>query len=208
MAQKEFDLSTMDVRNVYNLLSSAIIPRPIAWVSSISADGVANLAPFSFFSGVTSNPPTLCFSVGNRRDGSRKDTVLNIEETGHFVVQMVPEEMGALMVETATEFPREVDEASEAGIELIPSTVVTAPRVKKADISFECELDKIVLVGDPPRGANLILGRIRVMHVNEKILESDTIIDPVKSHILGRLCGTRYCCIQSVIEISPPEETD
>ena len=199
----EIDLSGMPPRDAHDLLSSAIIPRPIAWVCSLDADGKVNLAPFSFFSGVTWSPPTLSFSVVNRQDGSRKDTILNIEETENFVVNMVTEEMGALMVETSVTMPRGIDEAKEAGIELIPSTAVKAPRVKDSPIAFECELDRIIQVGSGPHGANLVLGRIKVMHVNGDILESDKCIDWQRARILGRLSGTKFCQIRSVIEINP-----
>lgn len=207
MAQMEIDLSRIAARDAHDLLTSAVVPRPIAWVSSVSADGQVNLAPFSFFSGVTWSPPTLCVSIVNRQDGSRKDTILNIDETGNFVVNMVPEEMGSLMVETSATVPRGVDEAREAGVSLIPSTVVTAPRVRDAGIAFECELDRIIQVGTGPYGANLVLGRIRVMHVNEELLESESSIDWKRSRLLGRLSGTKYCRLRSVIEISPRKET-
>lgn len=203
MAQIEIDLSGMPPRDAHDLLSSAIIPRPIAWVCSLGADGKINLAPFSFFSGVTWNPPTLSFSVVNRQDGSCKDTILNIAETGNFVVNMVAEEMGALMVETSVTMPRGIDEAKEAGVALIPSTAVNAPRVKDAPIAFECELDRIIQVGSGPHGANLVLGRIKVMHVNKEILESEKCIDWQRARILGRLSGTKFCNIRDVIDINP-----
>ena len=207
MAQIEIDLSSIPPRDAHNLLGSAVIPRPIAWVSSISADGKVNLAPFSFFSGVTWSPPTISFSVVNRKDGSRKDTILNIEETGNFVVNMVSEEMGPLMVETSVTLPRGIDEAREAGVELTDSTLVAAPRVKDAPIAFECELDRIIQVGADAYGANLVLGSIKVMHVNEDILESETCIDRERAHLLGRLSGTKFCKIHSVIDIRPKRET-
>ncbi len=193
----------MPARDAHDLLSSAVIPRPIAWVSSVSAEGQVNLAPFSFFSGVTWSPPMLSFSVVNRDDGSRKDTIVNIDETGNFVVNMVSEEMGPLMVETSVTMPREVDEAQEAGVELIDSTVVAAPQVKDAPIAFECELDRIIQVGSGTYGANLVLGSIKVMHVNEDILESEKCIDWERARLLGRLSGTKFCKIRSVLDISP-----
>lgn len=200
----EIDLFSLAPRDAHDLLTSAVIPRPIAWVSSVSREGQVNLAPFSFFSGVTWHPPTLCFSVVNRRDGSRKDTILNIEDTGHFVVNMVSQEMGALMVATSATVPREVDEARIAGIELIPSTKVDVPRVKEARIAFECEKDRIIVVGSGPQSANLILGRILMMHVEKAILTPEMTIDGSRARLLGRLSGTKYCDLGSVIEISPP----
>ena len=136
----QIDLFSLAPREAHDLLTSAIIPRPIAWVSSVSRQGIINLAPFSFFSGVTWHPPTLSISVVNREDGSRKDTVLNIEETGCFVVNMVSEAMGPRMVATAVKVPRDVDEALMAGVALTPSAKVDAPRVRDARIAFECRM--------------------------------------------------------------------
>jgi flavin reductase (DIM6/NTAB) family NADH-FMN oxidoreductase RutF len=203
----EIDLSSMLPQDAHDLLGSAIIPRPIAWVSSVNTAGQVNLAPFSFFSGVTWNPPTLSFSVINRSDGSRKDTVLNIEETGNFVVNTVAEEMGTLTVETSSTLPRGIDEAREARITLTESTVIAAPRVKDAPIAFECELDRIIQAGTGPNGANLVLGRIKLMHVNEDILEPEMKVNWEKARLLGRLSGTKFCKIRTVIEIIPRKET-
>ena len=195
----------MPPRDAHDLLGSAIIPRPIAWVSSVDAAGQINLAPFSFFSGVTWNPPTLSFSVINRSDGSKKDTILNIEETGNFVVNMVAEEMGPLMVETSTTLPRGVDEAQEAGITLTDSKVVTAPRIKDAPIAFECELDRIIQVGTGPNSANLVLGLIKLMHVNEEILEPEKRVNWERARLLGRLSGTKFCNIRDAYDIIPKQ---
>ena len=207
MAQIEIDLSSIPPRDAHDLLSSAIIPRPIAWVCSVSAEGQVNLAPFSFFSGVTWSPPILSFSVVNRMDGSRKDTILNIEQTGNFTVNMVAEEMGPLMVETSAAMPRGVNEAQEAGVSLTGSTLVTAPRVKDAPIAFECELDRIIQVGGGPNGANLVLGCIKLMHVNKEILDSQKCIDSRRACLLGRLSGNKFCNIREVFDIIPGKET-
>ena len=205
MSQKQIDLSSIPPRDAHDLLGSAIIPRPIAWVSSVSAEGKVNLAPFSFFSGVTWSPPTLSFSVLNRKDGSRKDTIVNIDETGNFVVNMVSEEMGPMMVETAAIVGSEIDEAQQTGVELIPSTIVAAPRVKNAPIAFECELDRIVTVGSGTYSANLVLGSIKLMHMNEEIFESETCVDHQKAHLLGRLSGSKFCKIRTIFDINPKQ---
>jgi flavin reductase (DIM6/NTAB) family NADH-FMN oxidoreductase RutF len=202
----QIDLSHLEAREAHDLLTGAIIPRPIAWVSSISQEGQLNLAPFSFFNGVTWHPPTLCISVVNRDDGSRKDTVRNIEETGFFAVNMVREDMGDRMVATSVTVPRDVDEAQSAGVVLVPSEKILAPRVKNAQIAFECEKDRIVTIGAGPHAANLILGRILTMHVDDRLLASETRIDGTRSRLLGRLGGTKYCRIRSVVEILPPNE--
>jgi flavin reductase (DIM6/NTAB) family NADH-FMN oxidoreductase RutF len=197
----EIDLSTLEARDAHDLLTSALIPRPIAWVSSISAQGQVNLAPFSFFSGITWRPATLGFSVVNRADGSRKDTILNIEETKNFVVNMVSQDLAARMVKTASTVPRGISEADAADVPLIPSTMVAAPRVKEARVAFECTLDRIVTVGQGAHAGNLVLGTILLVHIQDELLETGKHVDPIRFDAIGRLSGTRFCRTQSVFEI-------
>ena len=201
----QIDLFNLEPRAAHDLLTSAIIPRPIAWVSSLNRDGHINLAPFSFFNGVTWHPPVLCVSVVNRQDGSRKDTVQNIADTKQFVVNMVTEDMGESMVATSLTLPRHINEADTAGVSLMPSERIDPPRVKNAPVAFECETYRIVTVGAGPHGANLILGRILLLHVDDTLFRPDNSIDTTKSRLLGRLSGTKYCDLQSVIDIVPPD---
>lgn len=197
----EIDLGTMPARDAHDLLTSALIPRPIAWVSSISAQGQVNLAPFSFFCGVTWSPATLGFSVVNRSDGSRKDTIVNIEETGQFVVNMVSHDLAERMVKTASTLPRGVSEADEAGVHLSPSAKVSAPRVKEARVAFECALDRIVTVGQGAHAGNLVLGSILLVHVNNEIVEEGKGIDPLRFDAIGRLGGARFCRTGAIFEL-------
>ncbi|HEX9156615.1 MAG TPA: flavin reductase family protein [Syntrophales bacterium] len=197
----EIDLNTLEARDAHDLLTSALIPRPIAWVSSISAQGHVNLAPFSFFSGITWRPATLGFSVVNRADGSRKDTILNIEETKNFVVNMVSQDLVARMVKTASTVPRGINEADAAEVPLISSKRVAAPRVKEARVTFECALDRIVTVGQGAHAGNLVLGTILLVHVEDELLEAGKDVDPIRFDAIGRLSGTRFCRTQSVFEI-------
>jgi flavin reductase (DIM6/NTAB) family NADH-FMN oxidoreductase RutF len=198
----EIDLNTLQARDAHDLLTSAIIPRPIAWVSSVSAQGSINLAPFSFFTGITWCPATLGFSVVNRQDGSRKDSIRNIEETKNFVVNMVSQDLASRMVETSATFPYGINEAQQAGVPLISSTIVAAPRVKESRVAFECTLDRIVTVGQGAHAGNLVLGAILLMHVKDEVLEAGKIVDLIKFDVIGRLSGgTRYCGVGSVFEI-------
>jgi flavin reductase (DIM6/NTAB) family NADH-FMN oxidoreductase RutF len=201
----EIDLNTLTARDAHDLLSSALIPRPIAWVSSISAKGQINLAPFSFFSGITWCPATLLFSVVNRPDGSRKDTIRNIEETRNFVVNMVSQDLASRMVKTSTTFPHGINEAQEAEIPLTSSTIVPAPRVKESRVAFECGLDRIVTVGKGAYAGNLVLGTILLLHIKDDVLDAGKIVDSIKFDVIGRLSGTRYCRTGSVFEISPED---
>lgn len=199
----EVDFSTLPVEATHDLLTSALIPRPIAWVSTIDEHGGANLAPFSFFTGVTWNPPTLCFSVANRRDGSIKDTLRNVRATGCFVINMVSEDLASAMVATSGTFPPECDESREAGIHMIPSIRVSAPRVRQARVAFECTLDQVITVGEGACAGNLVLGAVKLMHVCDEIMTSEGIVDPVKLNVIGRLSGANYCRVQSIFEIGP-----
>ncbi len=197
----EIDLSAMPARDAHDMLVSALIPRPIAWVSSTNRQGQVNLAPFSFFCGITWSPPTLGFSVVNRSDGSRKDTIVNIEETGQFVVNMVSHDLAGLMVKTASTLPRGVSEADEAGVALAASVKVSVPRVKDARVAFECALDRIVAVGQGANAGNLVLGTILLMHVLDGIVEEGKGIDPVRFDAIGRLGAAHFCRTGGIFEL-------
>ncbi len=197
----EIDLGALAPRDAHDTLIGALIPRPIAWVSSIGSQGQVNLAPFSFFCGVTWSPPTLGFSVVNRSDGSRKDTIVNIEETGQFVVNMVSHDLAGRMVKTAASLPRGVSEADEAGVALAPSRKVSAPRVKDARVAFECALDRVVTVGQGAHAGNLVLGKILLVHVRDGIVEEGKGIDPLRFDAIGRLGGARFCRMQDIFEL-------
>lgn len=208
LPRKELDdmninLSNLPARTAHDLLISGIIPRPIAWVTSVNAQGQVNLAPFSMFNAITWSPPTLCFSVVNRPDGTTKDTLLNINMTGNFVVNMVSEDIAAKMVATSALLPYGVDEAQKVDVPLTPSSSVSAPRVLQARVAFECVLDRIVTVGVGANAGNLILGTIKVMYVDDEVLDVDGTVDWSKLQVIGRLGGTKYCNIRSSYEINP-----
>ena len=186
------DPGQIDTHQMYKLLIGGIVPRPIAWVSTRSATGVVNLAPFSFFNGVSSNPPCLTVSIARKADGSKKDTLINIEETGQFVVNTVSSWAVEPMVFTASPFERGQDELQLAGLSAADSLIVKAPRVKESPINFECNLHQIVEIGDgSPGSAALVIGRIIMVHVAKQAYERGRIdvdfIDPV-----GRLGGSEY----------------
>lgn len=177
----------------YQWMISCITPRPIAWVSSINAAGVTNLAPFSFFQGVTANPPTLLFSVANDRHGQKKDTIRNIEEVPEFVVNVVPYELREPMNKSSDTLPYGESEFDVAGVTPIASEKVRAPRVAEAPVSFECKLHDIVRVGDGPLAANVVFGRIVLLHVNENVVDqSGERIDVAKLDTIGRMGGELY----------------
>jgi flavin reductase (DIM6/NTAB) family NADH-FMN oxidoreductase RutF len=181
-----------DPRNIYKILIGSILPRPIAFVSTLSRDGIRNLAPFSFFTGVSANPPVICFSPMIRSsDGERKDTLRNIEETGEFVVNIVSEEMAQPMNICSGEYPPEVDEFVQSGLTAIASDLVKPPRVAESRIHYECRLWQVVPVSSEPLGGSLVLGEVLRFHVADELIE-DYRIDADLLRPIGRMSGTEY----------------
>ena len=148
----ELDPATLAQRDLYKLMIGCIVPRPVAWVSSQSSNGINNLAPFSFFNGIGANPPAVSIAIthtGDRPTG-RKDTLSNILDLGEFVVNVVNESGAAAMNETATNYPADVDEFAAAGLTPTPGQTVRPPRVAESPVSFECSLHTTVPVGEGP----------------------------------------------------------
>ena len=184
--------SEQDYRNIYKLMVGVIVPRPIAFVSTLSAEGIRNLAPFSFFTGISANPPVICFSPMTRGpDASRKDTLRNIEAVKQFVVNVVSEEFAGKMNVCSAEFPPEVDEFEMSGLTPIPSDLVKPPRVKESHINMECRLVQIVHVSAKPLGGSLVLGEVLRFHIDDALFD-DFKIDPGKLHAIGRMGGPTY----------------
>ena len=186
------DFSALRARDAYAWMISTILPRPIAWVSTISAAGKTNLAPFSFFQGVTSNPPTLMFVPVNTRDGTRKDTVRNIEEVPEFVVNLVSFALAEKMHATSAMLPYGESEFEACGIAAAPSERVRPPRVAAAPVAFECTLDRFVHIGEGPLAANVVFGRIQLAHVADTILGENGKPDPDKLDLIGRMGGDTF----------------
>ena len=173
----------------YKLLIGAVVPRPIAFVSSVSADGVRNLAPFSFFNAICGEPPVICFSVSNREP--RKDTLANVRATGEFVVNIVSEEIAAQMNLASGEYPADVDEFDVSGLTAVPSDLVQAPRVKESHVNMECRLMQIIEVSARPMGGSLVLGEVVRFHIDDAVI-SDFRIDADKLAAVGRMSGYDY----------------
>ena len=187
-----FDPDAMKVREIYQLLVQLVVPRPIAWVSSISDAGVTNLAPYSFFNAVGANPPTLMFCPVNRRDGSFKDSLNNVIENGEFVVNVVSHDMGPAMKETAAEFDSEISEFEAVGIDALESACVKPPRVANSLAQFECRLNRIIHLAEGPAGANIVIGDIVQIHVSDNVISEPGKIDYEKLDAIGRMGGTSY----------------
>lgn len=178
--------------NIYRLMVGAIVPRPIAFVSTIGCDGVLNLAPFSFFTGIGANPPVVCFSPTRTSDGRRKDTLANIEATREFVVNIVSEDFKEQMNACSADFPPEVDEFAVSGLTPVPSDLVRPPRVKESRIQMECRLLQTVHVSVRPLGGSLVIGEVVRFHIDDALLDNYK-IDPDKLGAIGRMGGPTYC---------------
>jgi flavin reductase (DIM6/NTAB) family NADH-FMN oxidoreductase RutF len=177
-------------QDIYKLMIGSIVPRPIALVSTVSYDGVLNLAPFSFFTGISSKPPLICFCPGPRSDrGPRKDTLVNISRTKEFVVNIVSEEIAEAMNLTSGEYPPETDEFSVAGLTPVSSDLVKPPRVAESPVSMECRLRLAIEFSEEPGGGNLVVGEIQRFHVDERIVSENLRIDPDKLRAIGRMGG-------------------
>lgn len=199
------DFEKLPPRDGYAWLTQAVAPRPIAWVSTVSVDGKPNLAPFSFFQGICSNPPTLMFVPTNNRDGGKKDTLRNIEAVPEFVVNLVPFALAEPMNATAAPLPYGASEFDHAQVATAPATKVRPPRVAASPVSIECTLDRIVTIGSGVGAGNVVFGRIVAMHVADHVLAVDgKAIDPTKLDLIARLGGDYYMRTGELFTIARP----
>jgi flavin reductase (DIM6/NTAB) family NADH-FMN oxidoreductase RutF len=193
--------SDMPAREAYLLTVSTITPRPIAWVSTISAEGVTNLAPFSFFNAVSGSPPTVMFSVG-QREGVAKDTLRNVDETGEFVVNLVDEAHAQAMNLTAGNWEYGQSEFEAAELEAIPSIDVKPPRVAGVPVALEAKVTQLVPVKDS--ASVMVLGQIVRFHVREDLLLGGGLVDNAKMKLITRLGGAGYMKTGEVFEMQRP----
>jgi len=202
--QVTVDAKSAPAADVYKLLIGAIVPRPIAFVSTVNAQGAFNLAPFSFFTAISANPPVICFSPMIRgRDGARKDTLRNIEGTPEFVVNIVSEDFAAQMNECSAEFPPEVDEFAVSGLTPVPSDLVKPPRVAESRVNMECRLMQIVNVSAKPLGGSLVIGEVLRFHVADEIIQNSR-IDPDLLRPIGRMGGPSYTRVTDRFDLVRP----
>jgi flavin reductase (DIM6/NTAB) family NADH-FMN oxidoreductase RutF len=198
------DVSSTDVVTVYRAIVGVVTPRPIAWVTTVDQEGRVNLAPFSFFNAFGANPPVVVFSPTLRRDGTKKDTLLNLEAVGEFVLNAVVESLAEEMNATAKELPRGQSEAEFAGLLLEPSIKVRPPRVAGSPVHMECRLCQIMSIGDGPIAANLVIGEVLLIHVDDGVLDVNGAIDPRKLRTIARLGGDYYCHATDLFEMRRP----
>ena len=188
-----YDPKKLTFQQTHKLMIGSIIPRPIAFVATTSHEKINNIAPFSYFNGVCSNPPTIMFAPARRGwDGKEKDTLVNIRETKEFTINIVSESFAQQMVECSTDFDSKVDEFDVSGLNIAKSKKILPPRLKEAKISFECKLNQIVEIGDGKAGSGfIVIGSIVLFHIEDEIITNDK-IDVQKLNPIGRLAGDWY----------------
>ena len=192
-------------QDIYRILINTIIPRPNAFVSTQSKNGKNNLAPFSFFNGVSSNPAALMISIGVKSDGTLKDTLRNIEETGEFVVNSANHWLIDPLVYSAGNFPEDIDEMTLTGLTPLASEIVKAPRVQESAFQYECTVYNKMQIGDgSPGSCTMVVGKIERMHIAESIYNQGR-INPKDLQPIGRLGGISYTTIGDIFEIAIPK---
>ena len=177
---------------MYHFMIGVVVPRPIAFVSTVSKDGAFNVAPFSYFHAITNRPPLVGVSI-NRRAGDPKDTARNIQETGDFVVNVVSEALLERAVRASGDWPKDVDEFELTGLTPVKSDLVRSPRVGESPVSLECRLHRVIELGD----AHFTVGEIVLAHVADEVL-TDGRVDVAKLRPAGRLGGDGYSIVRDV----------
>ncbi len=193
-------------RELHRILIGTVVPRPIAWVSTLS-DRRLNLAPFSFFNVVSAQPPLLGFSPSLRQVDGRpapKDTLRNVRETGEFVVNVVRFAMAEAMNLTSGDYESSITEFQLAKVATRPSQVVRPPQVEKSPVSFECKLERIIDFGSEPPSGSLVIGEIVCVHLEDEVLKEER-LDPESLDLIGRMGGMQYVRITQRFEMKRPE---
>ena len=188
-----YDPAEHPFSETHKLMIGSIVPRPIALVSTTSNNGINNLAPFSYFNGVCSKPPTIMFAPARRGwDGKEKDTLINIRNTKEFSINIVSEDLGEKMVKCSTDYEKEVDEYSKSGLSPLSSKKIKPPIVSESKISLECILNQIVQIGKEDAGSGfIVIGTIVLFHIDDEVYDNGRIILD-KLQPLGRVAGNGY----------------
>ena len=201
-----FELVNMTPADGYKLLTSLVMPRPIAWVLTQSADGLRNAAPFSFFNLLSTDPPLVAIAFSPTSDRNGKDTLANIRSTGELVVNMVSEELAEAMNVTAIDAPRGVDETQLAGLETVSSVAVKPPRIARSPAALECILDREI---DTGHGTTIVLARVLQAHVARSVFEdrSRLHVDSARLALIGRMTGGEggYCTTRDTFSLERPK---
>ena len=200
----QIDFSKLEPLERYRWLASTITPRPIAWVSSLSKEGGSNLAPFSFFQVINDDPATLLVNINHREDGSYKDTLINVLESGELVIQLVDFEHAEQMNASSAQLAHGVSEFEQCGIASVASTRVKPPRVAGAAVAFECRLAQSMPY--PPQAPNchLLFAEVLLAHIDERVLDEKGRADPQRLDLVGRLGGMSYTRTRDVFTMVRP----
>lgn len=201
----QIDPATLPRKDMYKILIGTVVPRPIAWVSSLNPDGVPNLAPFSYFNIAAIEPPMLLFCPQRRANGSVKDTYRNVKATGEFVLHIVSEALVEPMNQTSADYPYGMDEFEQAGLTSAQSLLVKPPRVADAAVAFECRVDQIVPVGGTT-GADVVIGRVLLVHLRDEVYDNGYIVLDALSPV-ARLAGNDYARVKDTFTIPRPVYT-
>ncbi|MCP3026544.1 flavin reductase family protein [Halobacillus sp. A5] len=200
----KFDPLELQTDQVYKLLSGSVVPRPIAWVSSISKEGILNLAPYSFFTVASRKPPMLCISIGpgvGERSGTVKDTLENIRATGEFVINISSASLGNEVQKTSENYSSEVDEFEAAGLTPIPGELVKPMRIKEAPIQMECKLNQIIKLGTD----HLVIGEMVMFHIQEQVYKAEYKVDLEQLRPLARLAN-KFSEIEHIYSLPDQEK--
>src|SRR4051812_29562632 len=189
----QIEVAAANVVDVYQVLVGVVTPRPIAWVTTLSPTGVVTLAPFSFFTASGATPPIVVFSPTLRRDGSKKDTLLNLEKLGEFVLNAATAPLAERVNLTSKELPADESEVSLAGLTTVPSLKVKPPRIAESPVHFECVVQQIIPCGTGAIAGNLVIGEVVMMHMSDDVLDDKQRVDPRKLQTVARL-GQDYWC--------------
>lgn len=205
----DIDPDTLAARERYRLLIGCVVPRPIALVSTISPEGRTNLAPYSFFNGVGSDPLTVLFCPANRPDGGEKDTLRNCKPvseggTGEFVVNASVEGLAREIAASAEELPYGESEFDLTGLATAPSLTVRPPRIARSPWAFECRTLQVLRTNPgAPAGGNVVLGRVVRIHLDDALVDARLVVDPAKLAAVGRLGGISYCFTRQRYDMAP-----
>ena len=185
----------------YNPFKALTVPRPIGWISTVSKDGIGNLSPYSYFNGLTYNPPFVMFYAGNRVDGSKKDSVLNAEETGEFVVNVSTWDTRHQMNDTSWIMESEIDELLETGLTPISSINVKPKRVAESPVHFECKYHQTIELPGKEGFHHVVIGQVIGIHIKDEFITDDGIVDVLKMKIIARLGYNDYTLIEKTFSI-------
>lgn len=200
----EIDPATRDARTNYHFLTSTIVPRPIAWVTTVGKDGVVNAAPFSWFNSVCADPPMLMLAIQQRPDGTPKDTLRNIQANGELVVNLAPRSAVQDLVQSSGDYPPDVSEVEALGLATTPSLKVRPPRLAASPIHFECRVHQQIPLGHK-QATTLVLAEAIHIAIDDAILDARGNADPAKWTAVARMGGAEYVDTQRYFTVKRPK---